>query len=211
MLPQRMSKAYLSIGLDVAPEKSQIVMNESMARFDRQLVELSAFSPLPDIKSTYAQLEVLWGQYKSALVGQIPRRQNVAALIDLDAKVLELANKGVSQLTQASGKPLSRLVNMSGRQRMCPSGRQSFIWRKLGTHRSRRPTPKCRRREPNLRRRWTLWSRRQRPILRSNRNWNSLASSRCSSNWRLPTSPVPFAQPRTFFSPVKTFSALRKK
>ena len=118
MLSQRMPKAYLSIGLNVAPEKSQLVMNESMARFDRQLVELSAFSPLPDIKSTYAQLEALWGQYKSALVGQIPRRENVAALIELDAKVLELANKGASQLTQASGRPLSRLVNMSGRQRM---------------------------------------------------------------------------------------------
>ena len=54
----------------------------------------------------------------STLVGQVPRRENVAALLDLDAKVLELANQGVSQLAQASGKPLGRLVNVSGRQRM---------------------------------------------------------------------------------------------
>ncbi len=118
MLSQRMSKSYLSIGLEVSTEKSQAVMNESMARFDRQLVELSAFAPRPDIKATYVQLEAVWSQFKSALVGQVPRRENVAALLDLDAKVLELANQGVNQLAQASGKPLGRLVNVSGRQRM---------------------------------------------------------------------------------------------
>ncbi len=118
MLSQRMSKAYLALGMDVATEKSQAVINESMARFDRQLVELSAFAPRAEIKATYSKLEAVWGQYKSQLVGQAPRRESVVALFDLDSKVLELANQGVSQLEQLSAKPLGRLVNVAGRQRM---------------------------------------------------------------------------------------------
>ena len=118
MLSQRMSKAYLALGLDVASQKAQDVINESMARFDRQLVELSAFAPRPDIKATYAQLGLIWTQYKTLLVGQAPHRESAAALIDLDSKVLELANQGVSQLEQFSGKPVGRLVNVAGRQRM---------------------------------------------------------------------------------------------
>jgi nitrate/nitrite-specific signal transduction histidine kinase len=118
MLSQRMSKAYLALGLEIAAQKAQEVINESMAKFDRQLVELSAFAPRADIKATYAQLGVVWGQYKTVLVGQAPRRESVAALVDLDGKVLELAHQGVTQLEQLSGKSLGRLVNVAGRQRM---------------------------------------------------------------------------------------------
>lgn len=118
MLSQRMSKAYLALGMDIATEKSQAVIHESMARFDRQLVELSAFAPRAEIKATYSKLEAVWGQYKSQLVGQAPRRESVVALFDLDSKVLDLANQGVSQLEQLSGKPLGRLVNVAGRQRL---------------------------------------------------------------------------------------------
>ena len=118
MLSQRMSKAYLALGMDVATQKAQDVINDSMAKFDRQLVELSAFAPGPDIKATYSQLALVWSQYKTVLVGQAPRRDSVAALVDLDSKVLALANQGVNQLEHVSGKSLGRLVNVAGRQRM---------------------------------------------------------------------------------------------
>jgi len=39
-----------------------------MALFDRQLVELKAFAPTPEIKATYAQLEASWSDYKAARV-----------------------------------------------------------------------------------------------------------------------------------------------
>jgi hypothetical protein len=98
--------------------KAQDVINESMAKFDRQLVELSAFAPGADIKATYSQLGQVWTEYKTLLVGQAPRRDSVAALVDLDGKVLALANQGVTQLEHMSGKSLGRLVNVAGRQRM---------------------------------------------------------------------------------------------
>lgn len=118
MLSQRVAKAYLASGQGIVPERAQEILGASMALFDRQLVELKAFAPNPEIKGTYGQLEGLWGEYKVALVGQAPRRENAAVLIDLDSKVLALANKGTLQLEQVSGKPLGKLVNVAGRQRM---------------------------------------------------------------------------------------------
>jgi len=118
MLSQRMAKAYVALGMGVAIQQSQAVMNASMALFDRQLVELRAFAPHPQIRATYDQLDTAWGQYKTALVGQVPKRESVALLIELDGKVLEFAHQGTVQLEQASGKTLGHLVNLAGRQRM---------------------------------------------------------------------------------------------
>jgi len=118
MLSQRMAKAYLAVGQGVVTQRGQEILGASMALFDRQLVELKAFAPNPEIKATYSQLETVWGDYKTALVGQAPARESARTLIDLDSKVLALANKGTLQLEQVSGKPVGKLVNIAGRQRM---------------------------------------------------------------------------------------------
>lgn len=118
MLSQRLTKAYLALGLDVPSQKVQDVINESMARFDRLSVELNAFAPGGEARATYGKLTTLWGQYKTLLVGQAPSRDGAASLVELDSKLLVLANEGVAQLEQLSGKPAGRLVNLAGRQRM---------------------------------------------------------------------------------------------
>ncbi|HSV52408.1 MAG TPA: type IV pili methyl-accepting chemotaxis transducer N-terminal domain-containing protein [Burkholderiaceae bacterium] len=118
MLSQRMAKAYLAVGQRVVTQRGQDILGASMALFDRQLAELKAFAPTPEVKGTYGQLEVVWSDYKAVLVGQAPVRESAPALIELDGKVLALANKGTLQLEQLSGKPVGRLVNIAGRQRM---------------------------------------------------------------------------------------------
>jgi hypothetical protein len=118
MLSQRMAKAYLAMGQRVVAQRGQDILGASMTLFDRQLAELKAFAPTPDIKATYSQLDAAWGDYRTALVGQAPTRESAPALIDLDGKVLALANKGTLQLEHLSGKPVGRLVNIAGRQRM---------------------------------------------------------------------------------------------
>ncbi len=118
MLSQRLSKAYAALGMDVASDRAQAVVEQSMARFDRQLVELSAFAPRPDIKATYAELQGVWAEYKTLLVGQAPHRDRLPALVQLDGRLLALAHQGTVQLEQLSGRALARIVNLSGRQRM---------------------------------------------------------------------------------------------
>jgi nitrate/nitrite-specific signal transduction histidine kinase len=118
MLSQRMAKAYLAVGQRVAAERGQGILGASIALFERQLAELEAFAPTPDIKATYGRLGGAWADYKALLVGQAPARERAPALIELDGKVLALANQGTLQLEQVSGRPVGRLVNIAGRQRM---------------------------------------------------------------------------------------------
>lgn len=118
MLSQRMAKAWLAIGQGIEPNKAERILAESMAVFDRQLVELKAYATQPAIRTTYQQLEGVWADYKLALVGAAPRREEAAQLLSLDAQVLALAHQGTVQLEKLSGKPVGKLVNVAGRQRM---------------------------------------------------------------------------------------------
>lgn len=119
MLSQRMSKAYLALIQKVEAGSAQQVLDRSMATFDRQLVELKAYAPSPDIRNTYAKLEGAWSEFKSVLVGTVPGKEHAPQLIQLDANILALAHQGTMQYEQAAGKAtLGKLVNIAGRQRM---------------------------------------------------------------------------------------------
>jgi hypothetical protein len=118
MLSQRMAKAWLALGMEVENGGARQVLDNSLALFDRQLVELKAYAPSATIKATYQELEAVWSEYKAALVGSRPARERVPALVALDARVLALAHQGTQQYEATSGKPVGKLVNVSGRQRM---------------------------------------------------------------------------------------------
>lgn len=118
MLSQRMAKAYFCLGQQVQVSAATKVLDQSMALFDRQLVELKAFAPTGPVRDTYTQLETEWSAYKALLVGAAPSAANARKLLAQDAKVLALANTGTGQLEQLSGKPVDKLVNVAGRQRM---------------------------------------------------------------------------------------------
>ena len=118
MLSQRAAKAYLAVGQKVQGENADKILTASMALFDRQLIELKAFAPTPEIKTTYNSLEAAWNEYKVALVGSAPSKTGAETVIALSDKVLSQANQGTVQLEEFSGKRFGRLVNMSGRQRM---------------------------------------------------------------------------------------------
>ena len=118
MLSQRVAKAYLATVLRAQAGQAEKILDQSMALFDRQLVELKAFAPSSAIRDTYVQLEAAWATYKENLVGKTPSLTGAPAVIAQSEAVLALAHKGTGQLEQESGKSLGRLVNVAGRQRM---------------------------------------------------------------------------------------------
>ena len=118
MLSQRMGKAWLALVHGIETGTAQHVLDRSISLFDRQLVELKAFAPSADIRDTYAKLETVWSEYKALLVGASPAKNRAAAILQADAKVLALAHQGTVQYEAALGKPLGKLVNIAGRQRM---------------------------------------------------------------------------------------------
>ena len=118
MLSQRMSKAWLALVHQTETRLAQATLDKSMALFDRQLVELKAFAPTSDIRATYSSLEAAWSEYKTTLVGNAPGKAGAAAVLRADAKVLALAHQGTVQYEAVHGKPVGKLVNVAGRQRM---------------------------------------------------------------------------------------------
>jgi hypothetical protein len=118
MLSQRMAKAWLAIGQNIEVGRAQRILADSMALFERQFVELQAYAPTPEIKATYGALEPVWSEYRSALVGAAPGLGSASRLVALDTRVLQLAHQGTLLLEKHSGRPLGRLVNIAGRQRM---------------------------------------------------------------------------------------------
>ncbi|MGQ0708600.1 MAG: type IV pili methyl-accepting chemotaxis transducer N-terminal domain-containing protein [Rhodoferax sp.] len=118
MLSQRLAKAYLCIGQQVQMIAATKVLEQSMALFDRQLVELKAYAPNATVRDTYGQLESQWSAYKTLLIGVAPSAANAGKILALDSTVLALANTGTAQLEQVSGRSLGKLVNIAGRQRM---------------------------------------------------------------------------------------------
>lgn len=118
MLSQRMGKAWLALGQQVEVSRAEKVLSDSLAVFDRQLVELKAFAPTADIRSTYSRLDPVWSEFKTVLIGSRPDPSATPKLLALDAQVLTLAHQGTQQLEQHAGKPVSQLINVAGRQRM---------------------------------------------------------------------------------------------
>ncbi|WP_143433719.1 type IV pili methyl-accepting chemotaxis transducer N-terminal domain-containing protein [Hydrogenophaga sp. A37] len=128
MLSQRMGKAWLALVHKTESATAQVVLDKSMALFDRQLVELKAYAPSNDIRDTYVKLEGAWSDYKTALVGVAPGKPGAAAVLQADARVLALAHQGTVQYEAASGRPVGKLVNLAGRQRMLSQRMAKFYF-----------------------------------------------------------------------------------
>ena len=118
MLSQRMGKAWLALGQGIQPESARRILDQSLALFDRQLVELKTYAPAGETRNTYLQLESVWSDYKAMLVGAAPSQDKARAVLDPGEKVLALAHKGTSLYEQQAGTPGAKLVNLAGRQRM---------------------------------------------------------------------------------------------
>ena len=118
MLSQRLVKAWLALGQGVETERAQRVLDDSLAQFDRQLVELRAFASAPAAQATYRELDNAWGPFKGQLVGRRPELSAAPALLAQDARILALAHQGTQQLEALSDKPTGPLINQAGRQRM---------------------------------------------------------------------------------------------
>lgn len=126
MLSQRIAKSYMALGQKVQGDNADKILSASMALFDRQLVELKAFAPTPEIKTTYGSLETAWSDYKGALVGSAVGKAGAEQVLSLSGKVLQLANQGTVQLETVSGKSVGKLVNIAGRQRMLSQRMAAF-------------------------------------------------------------------------------------
>lgn len=118
MLCQRMGKAWLAMLQNVHVDEAKVVLDKSIALFERQLGELKSFASTPDIQATYAKMDATWLAYKSTLTTGKPSVPVADKLLNIDVSLLGLAHLGTQQFEAMLAKPLGKLVNIAGRQRM---------------------------------------------------------------------------------------------
>ncbi|MBW8844238.1 MAG: type IV pili methyl-accepting chemotaxis transducer N-terminal domain-containing protein [Burkholderiales bacterium] len=117
MLSQRMGKAWLGQLRPELAERARAVLQASEARFERQLGELLAYAPTPEIVGCYKAMQHRFGDYR-ALLQSKPSRERVDELLQTSGEMLSLAQVATGELQQRSAAATAMLVNMSGRQRM---------------------------------------------------------------------------------------------
>lgn len=118
MLSQRMLKAWLAWGQEIEPSKAERALAQSVSMFDKQLSELANTAFDSSITATLSQLDGHWKDLKTALTQQPPDRGRAAALLSLEDNVLQSAQQATTQIERLAGKPLGKVINLAGRQRM---------------------------------------------------------------------------------------------
>ncbi|MDA7086428.1 type IV pili methyl-accepting chemotaxis transducer N-terminal domain-containing protein [Pseudomonas sp. SA3-5] len=117
MLSQRIAKNYLMIGAEVRPEQANQQLDESLARFESNLLALDDYASSPAIEQQLQRVILCWQEYRS-LILQRPERDAAMRVLSLSDQLLAESEALVAQIERTSGGRTAHLVNRSGRQRM---------------------------------------------------------------------------------------------
>jgi Type IV pili methyl-accepting chemotaxis transducer N-term len=118
MLSQRTVKFYCQVGMEVMPSHSRIQLQDSIARFDANLVALKPVAATSqETAQAFERLVRAWGPLRAATA--IPASRESALILARHAEdVLAAAERLTRSMEDASGQPESRAINLAGRQRM---------------------------------------------------------------------------------------------
>ncbi|MFC3152890.1 type IV pili methyl-accepting chemotaxis transducer N-terminal domain-containing protein [Litoribrevibacter euphylliae] len=117
MLSQRMMKSYLMLGADVKVEVAQKQLDDSVALFEQQFLELRDYAPSEEITNKLDKVESLWVVHRERIIAQ-PDKQHVADLMDQNLALLVACDQVVKAIEAHANVASAQLVNISGRQRM---------------------------------------------------------------------------------------------
>jgi hypothetical protein len=117
MLSQRMMKSYLMVGAQIKADIAQRQLDESVALFESQFIELRNYAPSDEVNAKLDQVEVIWLTHREKILAR-PGKGDAPPLMQENLMLLNACNEVVKEIEAYSGIESGKLVNMSGRQRM---------------------------------------------------------------------------------------------
>jgi len=117
MLTQRITKSFLQIGLGANIQQSKRDLLESIELFERQHEELTRFSSNGQVRKTLTIIRERWAPFKQVALSE-PGPDAAKRLQAADEDLLTLCETVVYLIEDMGDTEYSRLVNISGRQRM---------------------------------------------------------------------------------------------
>ena len=117
MLSQRIVKSWCQIGLNVLPAVSKAQLDDAVRLFESNLKTLDGAAATPEARNALVGLRAAWTPLRTAALGVI--RQADAAQLDSRAEDVLMAAERLTRILQdQASEPVSRWVNLAGRQRM---------------------------------------------------------------------------------------------
>lgn len=117
MLSQRMVTKYCLTGLGVLPKESRAAILEDAALFEQQLHTLKAFSDDEVYQESLEWVTIAWDRFRPLVTGEVSQ-ERVRRINHLSEDLLYTSHKVVMMLQEMGSRPIDRLVNLAGRQRM---------------------------------------------------------------------------------------------
>ncbi|MEM0994422.1 MAG: type IV pili methyl-accepting chemotaxis transducer N-terminal domain-containing protein [Bacteroidota bacterium] len=117
MLAQQMMKCYLMIGTDTRVESARKELDESVALFEEQMLELLDFAANEKVTKAIGEAQEVWAAYRIKVVSN-PNKITGLALLELSDELVEECDDIVSLLEKSAKVKSAELVNLSGRQSM---------------------------------------------------------------------------------------------
>ncbi|MEW8015395.1 MAG: type IV pili methyl-accepting chemotaxis transducer N-terminal domain-containing protein [Candidatus Sedimenticola endophacoides] len=117
MLSQKIAKAYFFLGSSVRPDKAKQQLQDSVALFRKNHNELKAEIKDQGVQEMLAFVDFAIDEYAD-LASRPYSQENAALVLDLSETLLEASQDVVVKIEGLSKVKKSKIVNISGRQRM---------------------------------------------------------------------------------------------
>lgn len=115
-LTQQMMKCYLMIGSKVRVAVARKELDEAVALFEEQMLELQDYTPNPKVAKAILEAQELWLSYRLKIVSE-PNKLGASILLKMSDKLAKECNDIVALLEKSAKVKAAKLVNLSGRQR----------------------------------------------------------------------------------------------
>jgi hypothetical protein len=127
VLSQRMVKAYLMLGQDIAAEDARRILHDSIDQFQSQLAALRAFQPTASVQRALVDLETAWSRCHELLTAA-PSTAGADELCDANETLQRAAHCATLAYERVTAAPLDHLINLAGRQRMLSQRMAKFYF-----------------------------------------------------------------------------------
>ena len=117
MLSQRIVKTYVMIGAGINVDEARKELDNSVALFEEQYLELEEYAPTLEIENGLSKVFDLWKIFRMIAVDE-PNKMDGLILLVRSSDLLKACDDVVTLIEAYTNTKTGKLVNISGRQRM---------------------------------------------------------------------------------------------
>jgi nitrate/nitrite-specific signal transduction histidine kinase len=117
MLSQRIARNYIMVGANIDAQNAQKDLDQNVVTFEQNLMDLQEYATQKEVKAGVAKVYQGWSMYRMLAVSK-PNKESAVEMLRASDELLQSSEDLVAQLQKATAKKTTKLIAVSGRQRM---------------------------------------------------------------------------------------------